>query len=211
VTRIGFNEIGDIALAVSLIKKFSRTSSLLDYPAFWRHSLGAATLAGSLARRLKDDCSPDKHNEYFMAGLLHDIGILLYDQFFRDDFAKIISHAKNTGISFVNAEANLFPEESHAALGGALLGHWRLGEAVAAGVGHHHDFDSSTQDHHAPIRQLTGAAEWLLRRANDKTFEGPDDCALKFILGTEPKEPADLEELLTLANEASAQAEAFFL
>jgi HD-like signal output (HDOD) protein len=93
IARIGFNEIRNITMAITLIKKMSRKSNMLDYKMFWRHSLSAAYLTQTIASMLPRKMTQDEIQVCFLAGLLHDIGILIYDQFFHKEFEEILEYA----------------------------------------------------------------------------------------------------------------------
>jgi len=152
VTRIGFNEVRNISMAVSLIKQFSRRSQLLDYRAFWKHSLTAAFTAAAISRHLPGRLADVPANDIlFLSGLMHDIGILVYDQFFHDEFKQIISAKVKNEISYLDAESAAVPHEGHATVGAALLELWKLDPSVVAAV----------RGHHAP----SGAPESFIRLA----------------------------------------------
>lgn len=172
VTRIGFNEVGHIALAISMIKKFSKTSDLLNYKQFWRHSLAAAYLcamSGS-ANVNKNLCSIDSHI-LFLSGLFHDIGILIYDQYFHEEFEKIIKFAFEKEVSFLEAEKELCNGENHALFGSALLELWKLDLQIVGGVRYHHQPESAPQNF-SLISSATYLSEYILCNSGLGHFEG---------------------------------------
>jgi HD-like signal output (HDOD) protein len=139
ITRIGFNEVGHIALAVNFVQQFSHKSDILDYRLFWKHALTAAYLCMHIAETpTSGHFSVRDRHTLFLAGLLHDIGILIYDQFFHAKFEEIIIKAVSEEISFLVAEKLVVPTEMHGVLGGELLGLWKIEPAVAAAVRFHH-------------------------------------------------------------------------
>jgi HD-like signal output (HDOD) protein len=209
VARIGFNEIGNLAMAASLIKLFARKSAIIDYPAFWRHCIGAAYLSSMLGESLPltDDNAMDA--DYFLAGLFHDVGILVYDQFFHEEFQSICSHAARRKISYVNAECETAPDDLHPSVGGALLGLWKINPAVIEGV----------ERHHPPIAQLPGEpslvravalSEILLRAVTPDVFEGAINPARDDLIPPGDLKKEDLPGLLGKANTALELAGAFF-
>lgn len=171
ITRIGFNQIGHIALAVSLIRQFSRKSDILDYHQFWRHSLSAAFLSGLVYEGNNGGNTLEQNHTTFLSGLFHDIGILIYDQFFHSQYEKIIDYAMEKEIPFLEAEKELFPNETHAALGSALMELWKIDLSVVNSIRYHHTPDK------APIafRNIiwsTYLSEYILCNSGLGSFEG---------------------------------------
>ncbi|MFP4012701.1 MAG: HDOD domain-containing protein [Chitinispirillaceae bacterium] len=171
ITRIGFNEVGNIALAVSIIKKFSMRSNLLDYKQFWRHALTAAHMTSKVVQIGCIEFTPVQRQALFLSGLLHDIGILIYDQFFHQQFESIIDYAFKHEISYLEAEQIVAPKETHAALGAALLEFWKLDTMVISGVRHHHNPNKAPVNHRA-VASSTYLSEYILLNSGLGSFEG---------------------------------------
>lgn len=171
ITRIGFNEIGHIALAVSLIRTFSRKSNVLDYKQFWKHSLTAAYLTSLVAETGNEGFSPRERHALFLSGLFHDIGILVYDQFFHQQFEQIIEHAFKQEISFLDAERDLYPSETHVALGAALLELWKIDLPVISGIRFHHNIEKAPVNLR-PVAAATYLSEYILCNSGLGSFEG---------------------------------------
>ncbi|MDG5814525.1 HDOD domain-containing protein [Chitinispirillales bacterium ANBcel5] len=171
VTRIGFNEVSHIAIAASLVKKFSRKSNLLDYKQFWRHSLTSAFLTSMVASISCIEFSPSQRQSLFLSGLLHDIGILIYDQFFHKEFEEIIDFALKKEISFLEAEHAIAPRETHAGLGAALLELWKFDQSVTSGVRFHHCPKKAPLKHKS-IAAATYFSEYILCNSGLGSFEG---------------------------------------
>ncbi len=171
ITRIGFNEVGNIAMAVSIIKTLHRKSNILDYKQFWKHALTAAHMASMTSQIGCIEYTPLQRQALFLSGLLHDIGILIYDQFFHQEFQTIIDYAFKHEISYLDAEQAVAPKETHAALGAALLEFWKLDPAVISAVRFHH------QPEKAPVNQKavtasTYLSEYVLCNSGLGSFEG---------------------------------------
>jgi HD-like signal output (HDOD) protein len=171
ITRIGFNEIGHIVIAASIVKSFSNTSNLLDYKRFWRHALTAAHLAFTASQISRIPLTKEERDVMYLAGLLHDIGILIYDQFFHDEFEAIVNYAGGKGISYLEAEAEVAPKETHAALGAALLEMWKVGPAAIDGVRFHHAPERAP-DKQKSISFTIYLSEYILCNSGLGSFEG---------------------------------------
>lgn len=138
ITRIGYSEVRNITVAVSLIRRFSKKSNLLDYRTFWRHSLAGAFTVQAIGRLVDGEAASEHADRWFLVGLLHDIGILVYDQFFHDELLKVIEHRRAKKVDQVEAEAAVASGDTHGAVGGALLELWRIHSTVSAAVRYHH-------------------------------------------------------------------------
>lgn len=172
ITRIGFNEVGHIALAVNFVRQFSHRSNILDYKQFWKHSLTAAYLCSFIAE--SNHCGrfePYDRHTLFLAGLLHDIGILVYDQFFHSDFEAIIKGAVEKETSFLFAEKEYVPAEMHGMVGSTLLNLWKIDHSIVSAVRFHHAPDKASES----VRFLSSAAylaEFYLCNMGLGSFEG---------------------------------------
>ncbi len=172
IARIGFNEVGHIALAVNFVRQFSHKSNVLDYKNFWIHALTSAYLCCFIAEN--NSCrrfSPKERHTLFLAGLLHDIGILLFDQFFHKEFQLFIEQAVQNETSFLVAEKQAVPTEMHGILGGELLGLWKIDSSVASAVRFHHAPDKAPESHRL-FSCVTYVAEYYLCNMVLGSFEG---------------------------------------
>ncbi|MBN1307198.1 MAG: HDOD domain-containing protein [Chitinispirillaceae bacterium] len=172
ITRIGFNEVGHIALAVNFVRHFSHKSNVLDYKGFWAHALTAAYLCCYIAENNAGGrfSKQDRHI-LFLAGLLHDVGILLYDQFFHEQFEHIIERAVKNETSFLVAEKQAVPSEMHGVMGGELLGLWKIDLPIVAAVRFHHAPDRAPENYRF-ICCAAYLAEYYLCNTVLGSFEG---------------------------------------
>lgn len=175
ITRIGFNEIGHIALAVNFVRQFSHRSTILDYKKFWIHALTAA----HFCRLIADEDAhgtflPQDRHMLFLAGLLHDIGILVYDQFSHKEFEYIIDQALLNEESFLCAEKRIVPTETHGSIGSVLLELWKLDFSIIAAVRFHHH-PSKAPENYRKFSNVTNLAEIFLCNTVLGSFEGTID------------------------------------
>jgi HD-like signal output (HDOD) protein len=171
IARIGFNEIRSITMAITLIKQLSKKSSFFDYRAFWRHSLSAAYLTQTIASELPKKLSNEELQFCFLSGLLHDMGILIYDQFFHPEFERIMEYAVKEEKSFLVAEQTIAGKETHQMVGSALLEIWKIDTPVISGVRFHHAFDKAPGNHLIYVA-IIYLAEYILCNGAVGSFEG---------------------------------------
>ncbi|HOZ47703.1 MAG TPA: response regulator [Candidatus Hydrogenedentes bacterium] len=136
VTRLGTKQIVQIAMAQSVFTSFKRTGETFgfDRSEYWIHSLGSACCARTLA-----DCwgeaDPD---DAFLAGLLHDIGKMVLDEYLPQDYQRVVHQANVKGLPVAAVEEKVLGL-GHGEVGREVCHHWGLPEALCQAVGIHHD------------------------------------------------------------------------
>ena len=143
IPLLGFNEIRNIVTSVSILKLMGNGSNhdVFDRQAFWKHSIGCAIVTKLVAKYI----GISKNEEYFTAGLLHDIGKLVLDQLFPEEFRKLINLVNNQSIHFRKAEREIFGQP-HQDIGAYLLTKWNIPEIIVDAVRYHHSPVDSTVD-----------------------------------------------------------------
>lgn len=134
---LGVNAVRNVALAASLNRLFrgGRTVPGFDAGELWTHSVAV----GTAARRIAERCRGVPPEEAMLAGLLHDIGLLVEIQASPAEFTSLIAATSETGaLSFAEAETH-WMGATHEAFGKALCEQWRFPDALAKACGHHHD------------------------------------------------------------------------
>lgn len=137
IVILGFNTIKSLALSTAIMDKFATTGTIEGFSRgeFWKHSLGVAITNRILARRLVRQ--KDMEENYFMAGLLHDIGKIILDQYFHEDFLRVLGHMRGTGLSFYRAEIEV-NGLTHTEIGGMLATQWQLPDELISAIRFHH-------------------------------------------------------------------------
>lgn len=131
---IGTQQVRDLVLAISVIEAFRGVpENIVSMESFWRHSIAC----GVAAKIVATQCRVGNLESFFLAGLLHDIGSLIIYSKLEDVASKIISSAKEKGISLHVAEKAALGFD-HARLGGLLLEEWKLPKHLIHAVHTHH-------------------------------------------------------------------------
>jgi HD-like signal output (HDOD) protein len=133
VALLGLNTIKALVLGVQVFSEFQGSKGLpTTVDALWNHSMLVSSLAASIAKKLK--LSAQEREDVRVAGVLHDIGILLY---FKMPYLTPSSFFSENGHISVDGEMQLFGT-SHAEMGGYLLGIWGLPNTIVEAVAFHH-------------------------------------------------------------------------
>ncbi|MBK8914428.1 MAG: HDOD domain-containing protein [Phycisphaerales bacterium] len=104
--------------------------------ALWSHSVGVAIGAQQLARRLRVDDA----GMLFTAGLLHDMGKVVFNESVDANYAAIAERVTMDKCSFCEAEQRVLGF-THAELGARVAERWRLPDSIIECIRHHHDPD----------------------------------------------------------------------
>jgi putative nucleotidyltransferase with HDIG domain len=113
----------------------------------WLHSLAV----GTAAKRIAEAEGPGQRaTDFFTAGLLHDIGILILASRFPEDYAKVLETSLRTGSDLEGVEFHIFGA-THAEVGAYLLALWGIPEPVVQAAAHHHSIS------HQPVRGFSAA------------------------------------------------------
>jgi HD-like signal output (HDOD) protein len=131
IVRIGFMESRKLALSLSVFKlqQHSNFTTGFNHIEFWFHSLAVAIIAERLARN-SQLVNPE---EAFIGGLLHDIGLLLFNEFFNPLFLEILDQSISEGKPFISVEAQKMGI-THNYLMKNLFTEWNFPQTLVAAV-----------------------------------------------------------------------------
>jgi putative nucleotidyltransferase with HDIG domain len=135
VVCIGFDAVKELALSQKVCDLFMKEDSLNGYSrrALWKHSVAVAVCCKMIYRReLKE-----RGDSIYVAGLLHDIGIIVEDQFFQWHFEQALkkSFQEKTNLAVAEKEFILV---NHAEIGRAIAEDWNLPDELSMALGFHH-------------------------------------------------------------------------
>lgn len=135
VLLLGLRTVRNLALSAVLVKSFVEPSRdrRFDRVRLWRHTVACAAGARLLSQRL----GTSDPEEAFLAGLVHDMGIVILDQFFHDGFRRVADLVVNMGTPLVEAEREVFGRD-HAFVGRQLARRWNFPAPVTEAIGCHH-------------------------------------------------------------------------
>ncbi|GMT42348.1 MAG: histidine kinase [bacterium] len=137
VVMLGLNTIKNVAIGSSVLTKvkMSRNFKWFTNDEFWEHSLGCGVGARILAAHI--GVPAQNREEYFIAGLLHDIGKVVLIQNLPEEFSRLA----DPGYSPEDARTSLETKEfgiNHAELGSLMAQKWKLPGLLAEAIVQHH-------------------------------------------------------------------------
>lgn len=134
---LGMDTLKSLVLSTGIFRQFEtgKESDSTSLKAIWRHSIAVGCLARDIVR--EEDSDPSKQDDALSAGLLHDIGLLLFLFRLPDLWEKVQAMVESEGISHWQAEERV-TGVTHSKLGAYLLGLWGLPEEVVEAIAFTH-------------------------------------------------------------------------
>ncbi len=136
VVRLGFNSVRNVVVSVSIFESLTLAHpedlgfSLVE---FWEHSIAVAVTSRYLSEKTglqdPDDC--------FVAGLLHDIGLIVIARCFPESLVNILRKIKERNVSLYDIEKEVLPIR-HNKIGEILAKKWQLPSSVCDALKYHH-------------------------------------------------------------------------
>jgi len=134
ISLIGTSELRVLVLATSSVMTFPKIpGEFFNMASFWRHSVYSGVVARLLAQR----CHVLHPERLFIAGLLHDIGLLALCVSHAELARKVMDTVAESGQAMHVIEQIQLGFD-HTEVGAALLKKWGLPEGLQAAVNGHH-------------------------------------------------------------------------
>jgi HD-like signal output (HDOD) protein len=135
IILLGLNAVKNIAVAASLGQLFrsARLCEAFSARDLWTHCVGVGMAARDLARNMHVPLA----DEAFLAGMIHDVGILVSLQLIPDQLRRVCERSGEGTVSFSVAERETMGVD-HQQLGQALCEHWKFPRTCQLVAGYHH-------------------------------------------------------------------------
>jgi HD-like signal output (HDOD) protein len=134
IALLGFKRVEDLLRrSVSHEMYQHAQTSHFEMVGFQRHGVAVGCLATQLAMALK----LNKPEEFFEAGMMHDIGKYLYLTKLSTEFQKLAKDIRETGTPMYQVERKLLGLD-HCELGEMMADAWGLSENIRSAVRYHH-------------------------------------------------------------------------
>ncbi len=132
---LGTNEINNLVTSIAVFDAFpiSPQTKVFNRRIFWEHCI----LTGEIAKSISLKLNMNVIGEIFTAGLLHDIGKIILDQYFHEDFMEACKMSEKDGIHLYAAEKQIF-QVTHSQIGGWLSEKWKLPKKIIDVIYYHH-------------------------------------------------------------------------
>ncbi|MHC4884672.1 MAG: HDOD domain-containing protein [Planctomycetota bacterium] len=142
VIMAGVNTIKNLALAAAVLSQVEteEVEAHFEMRAFWKHCVAVGVIAKLLGVRQGVD--KKEAEAYFVAGLLHDLGLLVESQMYPEEMAKVMVPCRFLGL--VESEETVLGGLNHCSIGKLLAEHWGLAPELVDVIENHHTPGSDT-------------------------------------------------------------------
>lgn len=141
---LGVNEVKSILTSIKMASVLKmKADEYFDPDKFLNHSM----IVGVLAQRMSKDLGFNFDGDGFVAGMLHDMGIVIIHEHLTKEFSEITDFAATNNISFLEAEYKILGL-SHQEIGEFLTNKWSLPLVFSDALQFHHNPDRSKENNY---------------------------------------------------------------
>jgi HD-like signal output (HDOD) protein len=135
IVLLGLNAVKNIAVAASLGQLFRGAKLCEGFTAkdLWKHCIAVGVAARDLAKQMKLPMA----DEAFLAGMIHDVGILISLQLSPEQLRDVCERAKAGTTDFCELEREVIGVD-HQQLGMGLAEQWKFPRPCQLVAGYHH-------------------------------------------------------------------------
>jgi putative nucleotidyltransferase with HDIG domain len=137
IILLGLNTVKNVVLSFAIFQSFSQRDSFRAFTSdqFWTHSLCTAAAAKLLAAGHEVPLA--EREEFFVAGLMHDIGKIPLNHLYPDAYREAVAVAQDSGRGMrYEEEARIGVD--HCRVGHMIARKWQLSPALTAALSEHH-------------------------------------------------------------------------
>lgn len=208
IVLLGLNAVKNLAVAASLGQLF-RGAKLCDGftpKDLWTHCIAVGVAARDLARQLKLPMA----DEAFLAGMIHDMGILVALQVYPEEVRRVCEAARTEGKPFCELEREVLGID-HQQLGMALAEQWKFPRSCQLVAGHHHR-PSALSEQNRLLVTIVYVADTICCRSQHgfnltalgQKLEGAELSEVKLDPAMIERTAANLDELVKTASDMLA-------
>lgn len=153
IAYLGSKQIRNLAMSAAVSELFKKACTVGAYErsGLWKHLVAVGICARMVAMR----CRMSNFEDMFLAGLLHDIGIVLEDQYVHPLFSTAMNSLHgDAALSVVERETIGF---AHTGLAERMARDWKFPEPMAAAARHHHSSSRYKGEHVDVVRCVEAA------------------------------------------------------
>jgi HD-like signal output (HDOD) protein len=133
---IGFNEVKNLILALAVLDIFKKTKVFVEFNPvdLWKHSIAV----GVISRILGKAYGIKNVENFFISGIIHDIGKLLFIRVLEDKYTEVVLFAKEEKISIRDAETAKLGI-THNVAGELIADKWKLPLSIKNAIRFHYN------------------------------------------------------------------------
>ncbi len=180
IIMLGMNTIKNLAISTAILGTLNKTKpvKVSSIDAFWEHSISVGTAAKIIASM--PELGLKNRDEFFVAGLMHDIGKIPLINCFPDSYALVDQAVQEDGVAIIRAE-NKFLGVNHSQIGKQIAGKWGISGAIYETICYHH-FSFTADVDNTQLVQVIALADIFAKTLGgkeDKGLTGEPDMVCK--------------------------------
>jgi putative nucleotidyltransferase with HDIG domain len=166
IIMLGMNTIKNLAISTAILGTLNKTKSVKasSVDAFWEHSICVGTAAKIIASIPELDLK--NKDEFFVAGLMHDIGKIPLINCFPENYAIMEKAVKEDGVAIIRAE-NKFLGVNHSQVGKKIADKWGIAGSIYETICHHH-FPFTADVENTQVVQIVALADIFAKTLEKK-------------------------------------------
>ena len=145
IVLLSLSAVKNIAISASISRLFTAEKIAENFSArdIWKHSVAVAVATRQFCCLIGKKAFAE---EAFLAGLIHDLGLLVERQAFPDELGQVIRTALKDERPFCEIEDEIIGT-NHQALGAALAAKWKFPRGLQVAIGYHHNVTNLAEEH----------------------------------------------------------------
>ncbi len=160
IVCIGFDAVKELALNQKVCELFKLENVRHGYSRWklWKHSSAVAVASKLIYRRE----FRERGDDIYVAGLLHDIGIIVEDQFFPELFDSSLAIVAEGERNLPDVELEIL-KINHAMVGQAISEDWGFPDELIQAIGYHHN-PADAQKEYQQFVYIVYVANYICQR-----------------------------------------------
>lgn len=143
IIMLGINTIKNLTLSLSIMGNIKNKDAFRAFTIdeFWSHSICVGVSAKLIASAA--GIPINEREEFFVAGLLHDLGKIPLNSCYPADYTAVVNSVKTGHVPLHSAEQKMFGI-NHCQVGGIIAEKWTLNKNLADALNYHHSPDAES-------------------------------------------------------------------
>lgn len=184
IIMLGINTVKNLALSTAVLGSIGKKANFqaLNMDGFWRHSLCVGVTSKMVAKKRGID--QKQLEEYFIAGLLHDVGKVPLNNVLAEEYVAAMSLSDRNHHALYKSEKEALGFD-HTEIGTLIVDTWKLGNDIRAAITEHHNPADYTGEHKDLLYTVSLANYFAnineIGFSGDRFPEKPDDTVFSFL------------------------------